>query len=195
MAGQLTQVGAQFLSNKLSGQALPHVGSSAPGTWIPGQEWVNTSSGNAIYVYDPFTSSWVAGPYDSYFALLVSDPTTGGPSGGLVQTIQQAAALEDTTAGYMRQPFAGSVGTAAQPSVISNTNTITFGPYTANQAAQVSWAALMAIPRTDDGSDAPVASTVFNGLLMYVWTVPVPQQVLATKSIQIAPGTIQIGLT
>jgi len=195
MAGQLTQVGAQFLANKLSGQAKPFVGASAPGSWIPGQEWINTSAGNAIYVYDPFTSTWVAGPYDLYLALLVSDPTTGGPGGGLVQTIQQAAALEDTTTGYLHQPFPMTVGTAAIPSVISNTGTATFGPYTANQAAQVSWAALMAVPRVDDSSDTPIASTVNNGLLMYLWIVPVPQQVLATKSIQVAPGQFQIGLT
>ncbi len=195
MAGQLTQVGAQFLGNKLSGQAVPFVGASAPGSWIPGQEWINTSAGNAIYVYDPFTSTWVAGPYDRYIALLVSDPTTGGPGGGLVQTIQQCAALEDTTTGYLRQPFAMSTATAAQPSVVSNTGTVTFGPYTANQAAQISWAALMLIPRVDDSGDTPIASTVYNGILMYLWTVPVPQQVLATQSIQIAPGTFQIGLT
>jgi hypothetical protein len=195
MAGQLTQVGAQFLGNKLAGQAVPFVGASAPGTWIPGQEWINTSAGNAIYVYDPFTSTWVAGPYDRYLALLVTDPTVNGPGGGLVQTIQQCAALEDTTTGYLRQPFAMSTATAAQPSVVSNTATVTFGPYTANQAAQISWAALMLIPRVDDSGDTPIASTVYNGILMYLWTVPVPQQVLATQSIQIAPGTFQIGLT
>ena len=195
MAGQLTQVGAQFEANKLSGQAVPFVGASAPGTWIPGQEWINTSAGNAIYVYDPFTSTWVAGPYDRYLALLVADPTTGGPGGGLVQTIQQCAALEDTTSGYLRQPFPMGVATAAIPSVISNTGTATFGPYSANQSAQVAWAALMLIPRVDDSGDTPVPSSVNNGLLMYLWTVPVPQQVLATKSIQIAPGQFQIGLT
>jgi hypothetical protein len=195
MAGQLTQVGDQFLANKLSGQAKPFVGASAPGSWIPGQEWINTSAGNAIYVYDPFTSTWVAGPYDLYLALLILDPTINGPGGGAVQTIQQCAALEDTTTGYLRQPFPMSTGTAAVPSVISNLNTTTFGPYTANQATQVSWAALMAIPRVDDSGNTPIASTVFNGLLMYTWTVPVPQQVLATQSIQIAPGQFQIGLT
>jgi hypothetical protein len=195
MAGQLTQVGAQFLANKLAGQAVPFVSATAPVTWIPGQEWINTSAGNAVYVYDPFTSTWVAGPYDRYLALLVSDPTTGGPGGGMIQTVQQCGALEDTTTGYLRQPFPMSVGTAAEPSVTSNTGTVTFGPYTANQAAQVSWAALLLIPRVDDSGNTPISTAVNNGVLMYVWTVPVPQQVLATKSIQIAPGTFQIGLT
>jgi hypothetical protein len=124
-------------------------------------------------------------------ALLMTDPATLGPSSGPVQTIAQMAAGEDTTAGYARQAFVMGTGTSAEPSVIANSNTVTFGPYTANQAAQISWAALLAIPTADLGS----ASTTTSGLLLYTWTVPVPQQVLATKSIQIAPGTFQIGLT
>lgn len=190
MAGQLTQVGAQYLANTLGQQAVPHIGSSAPGTWVPGQYWYNTGS-STLECYDPATSSWVTGPYVLYMALLVTDPATLGPSGGQVQTIAQMAAGEDTTAGYARQVFALGTGTAAEPSVIANSGTVTFGPYTANQAAQVSWASLLAIPTADTGS----ASTTTSGLLLYNWTVPVPQQVLATKSIQIAPGTFQIGLT
>lgn len=190
MAGQLTQVGAQYLSNTLSQQAVPHIGTTAPVTWIPGQYWYNTTT-STLMCYDPATTSWVTGPYVLYLALLTTDPATLGPSSTPVQTIAQMAAGEDTTAGYTRQAFTLGTGTAAEPSVIANTGTVTFGPYTANQAAQVSWAALLGIPTADTGS----ASTTTSGLLLYTWTVPVPQQVLATKSIQIAPGTFQIGLT
>lgn len=190
MAGQLTQVGAQYLANTLGQQAVPYIGTAAPSSWIPGQYWYDTTT-SALMCYDPETTSWVAGPYVLYMALLVTDPSTLGPSAGPVETIAQMAVGEDTTAGYARQPFAMGVGSAAEPSVIGNTNTVTFGPYTANQAAQVSWAALLAIPT----ADADSASTTTSGLLVYNWTVPVPQQVLATKSIQIAPGTFQIGLT
>lgn len=190
MAGQLTQVGAQYLSNTLGQTAVPYIGATAPSTWIPGQYWYDTTT-SSLMCYDPTTSAWVTGPYVLYLALLTVDPATLGPSSTPVQTIAQMAAGEDTTAGYARQAFTMGTGTSAEPSVVSNTNTITFGPYTANQAAQVSWTALLAIPTADVSS----ASTTTSGLLMYTWTVPVPQQVLATKSIQIAPGTFQIGLT
>lgn len=192
MPGQLTQIGEQFLANKFSGQAVPFIGGSAPGTWIPGQEWIN---GAAINVYDQHTSAWVTGPYDYYMALLTSDPSVAGAGGTVANLISDVAPIEDTTAGYLRQPVTLGLGTAATPSVITNTNLMTFGAYTANQSLPIGWTALMAIPASDTGGYVPLASTVLNGLLLYLWTVPVQAQVLSTQTIQIAPGTFQVGLT
>lgn len=195
MAGQLLQYGAEFLANKFSGQAVPFIGTSAPGTWIVGQEWINTTSGAVLEVYDPHTAAWVTGPYQYYMATLVSDPSTAGPGGGLPVNISDINGLEDPTPGYLRQPVSFTVGSAAEPSLLQNSNVLTFGPYTANQSAAVGWTALMAIPAAFTGGYAPLASTVLNGLLLYIWQVPNPQQLLNTQSIQVAANTFQIGVS
>lgn len=194
MAGQLTQYGAEFIGNKISNVAVPFIGASAPGTWIVGQEWI-TSTSPTIHVYDPHTSSWVVGPYDYYMCLLTSDPTVAGPGGGLALNISDIAAIEDTTSGYLRQPVTFGVSAASEPSAFMNTNTLTFGPYTANQALPITYSALIAVPAADTSSYAPLASTVLNGLLLYLWQVPVSQQVLSTQSIMIAPSTFEIGVS
>lgn len=194
MSGQLTQVGAQFLGNKLSTQATPFIGAAHPATWIPGQEWINTT-GSVLNVYDPKTAAWVTGPYQLYMALLTSDPTVVGPGGGLAQQISDLAAIEDTTTGYLRQPVTFGLAAASEPSSIFNSNLMTFGPYTANQAAPIGYTALMAVPAQFTASYTPLASTVQNGLLLYLWQVPNPQQVLSTQSIQIAANTFDIGIS
>lgn len=192
MAGQATQDGAAYLANTIGGKAVPYIGTTAPSTWIPGQYWIN---GTTINCYDPQTSSWVTGPYDLYMSLLVGDPTTSGPGGGYIESISDASSIEDQTPGYLRQPVTFGVSTIAEPSVITNTNLLTFGPYTANQSASVQYTALMAIPAADSASYTPLASTVLNGLLLYVWQVPNPVQVLATQSIQVAAGTFTLGVS
>lgn len=192
MAGQLTQYGAEILGNKLGGNTVPHIGASAPGTWIPGQDWIN---GSTINVYDPHTSSWVTGPYELYMALLTGNPTTSGPGGGVAVNISDITGIEDSTSGYLRQPITFGTAVAASPSSITNTNLAEWGPYTANQAAPITWTALLAIPAAYTGGYAPVASSVLNGLLLYVWQVPNPQQVLATQNIAIAAGTFDIGIS
>ena len=194
MAGQLTQYGAEYEANKISGVASPFIGASAPGTWIVGQEWINTT-GSVLNVYDPQTLAWVTGPYDRYLCLLTSDPTIAGPGGGLVQTISDISAIEDATTGYLRQPITFGAGNLGEPSSFTNTNTITFGPYTANQALPVSWAALIGVPRAFDSSYTPIAKTVLNGLLFYLWQLPVSQQVLTTQTIMVAPSTFSIGVS
>jgi hypothetical protein len=192
MAGQLTQYGAEFLANKFTGEATPFIGGSAPGTWIVGQEWIN---GTTLHVYDPYTSAWVTGPYQYYMATLTSDPTVAGPGGGLAVNISDIAPIEDTTPGYLRQPVTFGVGSAAEPSNVVNTNTLTFGPYTSNQSLPVGYAALLAIPAQFTSSYSPLASTVLNGLLMYLWSVPNPQQVLTTQSISVAPSTFNVAVS
>lgn len=194
MAGQLTQYGAAYEANKISGAADVSVGASHPVTWVVGQEWINTS-GSVLNVYDPLTASWVTGPYQRYLCLLTADPTISGPGGGLVQTISDIAAIEDATAGYLRQPITFGAGSVGEPSAFVNTNTLTFGPYTANQALPVTWAALIAVPAAFTGGYAPLAKTVLNGLLMYVWQMPISQQVLITQNIMVAPSTFSIGVS
>lgn len=192
MAGQLTQYGAQFIGNKLGGNAVPYIGASAPGSWVVGQEWIN---GSTINVYDPHTSSWVTGPYNYYMALLTGTPLTAGPGGTLAVNISDITPIEDTTPGYMRQPVAFGLAAAASPSSILNSNLAEYGPYTANQAAPIVWTALLAIPAANSTTGSPVASTVLNGLLLYVWQVPNPQQVLATQNVAIAADTFDIGIS
>src|SRR5271165_281801 len=161
MAGQLTQYGAEFIGNKINGTASPYINASAPGAWIVGQEWINTS-GSVQNVYDPHTSAWVTGPYDRYLCLLTSDPTVAGPGGGLSVNISDIAAIEDTTAGYLRQPITFGTSAVSEPTSYSNTNTLTFGPYTANQSLPIGWAAMIFVPRSFDSSYAPIASSVLN---------------------------------
>lgn len=195
MAGQLLQYGAEFLANKFSGQAAPFIGASSPGAWIVGQEWINNSGTIISHVYDPQTAAWMTGPYQMYMATLVSDPSTAGPGGGLPVMISDVNTLEDQTTGYLRQPVSFTTGSVAEPSVLSNSNILTFGPYSVNQALPVGWTALMAIPAQVTGGNVPLASSVLNGLLLYIWQVPNPQQRLSTQSIQVAANTFQTGVS
>lgn len=194
MSGQLTQYGAEYVANKINGTADVFIGAAHPVSWIVGQEWINTS-GSVLNVYDPQTAAWVAGPYDRYLCLLTADPTISGPGGGLVVSMSDISAIEDTTTGYLRQPITWAQAAVSEPTSFSNTNTITFGPYTANQSLPIGWAAMVAVPRAFTSSYTPIARTVLNGLLMYVWQVPNPQQVLITQSIVVAPGTFSIGVS
>lgn len=193
MAGQLAQYGAELIGNKISGLAQPFVGASHPASWIVGQEWINTS-GSTVNVYDPSTSSWVAGPYNYYFCLLTADPTTA-VSGGPCVNISDLTAIEDTTSGYQRQYVTWNTAAVSEPSSISNSNVMTFGPYTANQALPIGYAATIAVPAANSTAGSPIAATIHNGLLIYMWQVPVAQQVLSTQSISIAAGTFTIGIS
>jgi hypothetical protein len=49
---------------------------------------------------------------------------------------------EYAATGYARQTFAVGAATAAEPSVISNSGTITFGPFTAGTGSAVTHAAV-----------------------------------------------------
>jgi len=193
MAGQLHQYGAEYLGNKANGTADVSIGASHPVTWIVGQEWINTS-GSVLNVYDPVSAGWVTGPYDRYLCLLTGDPTTV-VSGGMAVNISDLSTIEDSTTGYLRQPITFGASAVSEPTSFSNTNTLTFGPYTANQAAAIGWASLIYVPRNYDAGYTALARTVTNGLLFYSWQVPNPQQVLTTQTIMVAPGTFNIGVS
>ena len=107
----------------------------------------------------------------TYIALLTADPT------GLT-TI--AALSEVTTSGYSRQSVSWGSPTMAYPSVIANSNLLTFGPMSANMSLPAQWAALV------------TSSSGTSGSLLYTWILENPQQVLATEDINIAAGALTI---
>jgi hypothetical protein len=106
----------------------------------------------------------------TYLALLTADPT------GLT-TI--SALSEVTTSGYSRQTMSWGSPTAAYPSVIANTNLVTF-TMSANMSLPAQWVALV------------TASSGTSGELKYSWTLAEPEQVLATQSVSIPAGALTI---
>lgn len=179
MAGQLTAVGAQAQANTIGGIVPPYIGTSAP-TWVPGLVWIDTSSTPVAKYWN--TQEWVAGPQTLYLALLTGDPTQSGPGGGYAQNISDL--IEDQTAGYARQvvDFAVPASDTATtyPAPVTNSNVITFGPYTANMQTADGWAALV----TAEAGDL--------GLLLYLWALPAATQVPLSKSIQIGVGSLSL---
>lgn len=69
-----------------------------------------------------------------YLALLTAAPTD--------TNLTMAAVTEYGATGYARQVIAFSAATAAEPSVIANSGTITFGPMTAGTGSAVTHAAV-----------------------------------------------------
>lgn len=183
MSGQVAQWGAAATLNHITGEAVPVVSATAPASWIPGQYWINTSAGNAVYAYNgasPYTTSGWAAVGGLYLALLVADPSTSGPSSGPAVSLSDL--VEDTTAGYARQSVTFSQITQSNgttpPAQASNTNTLTFGPYTANQALPVQWAALV------------TAASGTTGLLKYTWNLDTIEQVSVSQPIIIPAGSL-----
>lgn len=176
MSGQLTQVGAQILANKIGGNVPPSIGTSAP-TWVPGLDWINTSSSPALYSWNG--AAWVAGAATLYIALLGASPFTSGPGGGYAEAITDL--VEISTAGYARQTVDFANATAAYPSVAATNALLTFGPMSAAMALAAQWAALL--------THAATGST---GLLLYYWQLDTPQQVSVSQSIQIPTGSLAL---
>jgi hypothetical protein len=169
VSGQLSQVGAQMLANKIAGNAPPAIQTSAP-TWIPGLDWVDTTSGAVLKTWNG--AAWVVGPATRYTALLTASPFTSGPGGGAAQAISDL--VEVTTAGYSRQVVTFSNAGAAYPSPVSNNAVLTFGPVSAAMTLAAQWAALV--------THAPSGTS---GLLLYFWQLDTPQQVSVSQSIQV----------
>lgn len=183
MAGQVSQVESQTLANTLGGIVPPLIvdgSSNYPSTYTPGQVLIDYSSTPPVLMVWNGTT-WVAGPETLYIALLTGDPSQASLAtpGAYAQTVADIAAVEDTTAGYARQPitFAPVAGTT-YPAQVANTAAITWGPYTAAQASPVQWAAMVT---------SPSGTT---GLLKYMWTLPAPQQVNVSQSITVGAGAV-----
>lgn len=175
MSGQLSIVGAQILANKIAGNVPPFIGTSAP-TWVPGLDWINTSSGTVLYSWNG--SAWVSGALNRYVALLTASPFTSGPGGGLSEAISDL--VEVTTTGYSRQLTTWSNAGAVYPSPVSNSGVLTFGPMTAAMTLAAQWAALVS------------AATGTTGLLYYYWTLDTPQQVSVSQSIQLPISSLSL---
>ena len=160
--------GAEIQLNALTALTIPLVQTSTPGSGNLGQYWVAAASG-AISIWNG--SSWVSAPTAYYLALLTADPT------GLT-TIATLTEVSDPT--YARQQVVFGAATNTAPSQSTNTAQITFGPFTNNMTLPAQWAALVSV----------VSGT--SGLLLGTWTLNQPQQVLATQSINVAAGQIEI---
>lgn len=80
---------------------------------------------------NPFTAS----SRTTYLALLTSAPT---------DSTTLATMAEVTTSGYARQSITWSAPSAADPPETHNTNTITFGPFTADPPNVTHWAVVSA---------------------------------------------------
>jgi hypothetical protein len=163
----MAQAGAQTQLNAVTGFSLPVVAASAP-TGIVGGTWINTSSGNAVMAWNGTT--WVTAGLP-YLALLTADPT----GSSLISQLSECA-----DSGYARVQVIFGAASAAYPSVASNTNLLTFGPFSVNMSLPVQWLALV----------TPSAGT--SGLLLNSWTIATPQQVNATQTINIATGALSI---
>jgi hypothetical protein len=174
MTGQIAQYGAEATLNHLTGQGVPVVQNTAP-TWVPGMVWVNDST-NPPILYSWNGTSWVSGLSGLYLALLIADPSTSGSGGGPAVLLSDLQ--EDTTAGYARQSVTFTAASAAVPSQAQNTAAITFGPYTANQAAPVQWAALV------------TAASGTTGILKYTWTLDTVEQVQVSQPIIFPAGAL-----
>jgi len=162
--GQVAQVGAQMMLNHLLGNAAPVVSATAPAIPVPGQWWINTSSGNSVNQYNG--TAWVVDSGNRYLALLTADPT-------LLPAVLISDLAEVTTPGYSRQGVTWSDASSAYPSVSDNSGNVTWGPFTANMAVGTQWVALV------------TAASGLTGLLLYTWTVGL-QQVNTSESIQLA---------
>jgi len=83
-----------------------------------------------------------------YVALLTATPTD--------TNLTMAAVTEYTATGYSRQVFGPGSASAAEPSVISNSGTITFGPFTAGTGSTVTH---IAICDASSGTTANIIAT------------------------------------
>lgn len=176
MSGQLSQVGAQILANKIAGNASPAIQSSTP-TWVPGMDWIDTTSGATLKTWNG--AAWVVGAATQYIALLSASPFTSGSGGGFAQTISDL--VEVTTTGYARQTVDFTNASAAYPAPVANNAILTFGPMTAAMALAAQWAALVTH-----------AATGLAGLLLYFWQLDTPQQVSVSQSIQVPIGNLAL---
>lgn len=106
-----------------------------------------------------------------YLALLTSAPS---------DSTTVASMVELTTAGYSRQACAFTAPTG-DPSLSSNSATITFGPFTADPPS-VAYAALVS------------SASGTSGDFIAYWTADVAQDATTGQSIQVTAGTLTLSL-
>jgi hypothetical protein len=192
MTTQIAAYGATVLANKITGNAKTYISSTAPASWYPGQEWYNTGT-STLMAYNgtlPYnTSDWIAASsLTQYICLLTADPGQSNALNPGTPAILVSDLVEDTTTGYTRQAvtWTGLVETSETsitwPATTSNSNNLTYGPYTANQATPVQWAALVSSTSATGGTAT--------GVLLYYWALAAAQQVQISESITIAAGSL-----
>lgn len=154
MAGQLSAVGAQASANHIGGIVPPFIGTSAP-TWVPGLEWINTTSGAVLMAWN--TTTWVAASTLSlHIALLTGDPSQSGPGGGYANSISDL--VEDTTAGYARAAV-----TFAEPPAYNSGTTYTLGQQVFSGGFLYSCAVTSVVGTAPSGSFTSNATWTFIG--------------------------------
>lgn len=131
------------------------------------QQALNFSFGRSLDVTPPF----------AVYLALCTGPLTDALS------VAAVAALEVTTTGYARQSVTWSSATAANPSVIANSGTITVGPFAVDMAVPAVYAALL------------TASTGTGGSYRAWWQLDAPMQALAGQSLQVSAGNLSMSLT
>jgi len=107
----------------------------------------------------------------TYLTLLLSAPG---------DTATLSSINEVTTAGYARQSVTWSAPSNASPSIISNTNVITFGPFT---VAMVSIPTYMCLVSTSSGT---------TGDFLYWWEIDDPQLPDINESLQLLAGDLNM---
>lgn len=169
--GQIGTHGAQMTLNLLTASAVPVVSSSAPGSWIPGQYWINTANSNLPYEYNGTT--WVPASSTRYMALLTADPTA-------LPAVNISDLSEVTTAGYARAAVSMALATGNYPSVSTDSGTISWGPMAADMLVPATFAALVTV----------ISGT--SGLYLFSWPLPGPQQVSVSQYVQIATNQLSL---
>lgn len=165
--GQVSIYGAEVILNNIAGLNVPVVAGSAP-TVKPGLWWIDTGSGNAVKRYNG--SAWVVDTGNRYLALLTANPSGATSLAGITEV---------TTGGYARQLVTWGNPTAAYPSALVNTNTITFGAFTADMLVPAIYLAMV------------TESSGTTGNIDYAWSIPA-QQVETSQNIQIAIGQLAL---
>lgn len=129
------------------------------------------STRGAALAQDAVTGRAAASARTVYVALLSAAPT---------DATTLATMTEITTAGYTRQTYTPTTP-AGDPSVVSNSNAITFGPFTADPPAVTHLALVSAASGT-------------TGDFLYWWTADTARDAAIGDSITIAIGGLTMSL-
>ena len=113
--------------------------------------------------------------FTSTLALLTAAPSA--------TDLTMAAETEYGATGYARQAFGPNTPTSASPSVVSNTSTITFGPFTASVSGTITWA-------VECDSTAGSTAVVYAAFLLGTARTP-----LTGDSLQAAASAFTLTLT
>jgi hypothetical protein len=115
------------------------------------------------------------GPAASNFYLALATNATSGSFDNTWTTMAQVTEYGAT--GYTRQVFGPAAPSVASPSVISNTGTITFGPFSSSPGTTVNWGV---------GTDATGGGAGGTAKLMAAFLITTPRTPISGDSLQAA---------